>query len=500
MFKKLLIANRGEIAVRVIRACRDLGVSPVAVYSEADRDGLHVKLADQAVEIGPASAAESYLNIVRILQAARDAGAEAIHPGYGFLSESDQFAQACRDAGIVFVGPSVDAIRIMGTKVTSRAAAQAAGIPIIPGTTVIGSLDEAVAASERLGFPVLLKADSGGGGKGMRIVATPDQMAEALESARIEAASAFGDPAIYLERYLLRPRHIEIQVLGDTQGNLVHLGERECSIQRRYQKILEESPSPFADERLRARLGVAAVRLARSVGYYGAGTVEFLVDSNDPEEFYFLEMNTRLQVEHAVTEMVTGVDLVCEQIRIAAGEPLGRRQEEIQIRGAALECRIYAEDPANDFLPAPGIVTELSEPAGPGIRSDSALYPGYEIPIDYDPLISKLVAFGADRDQAIRRMLRALGEYRVGGVPTGVSFLRRLVSHPEFRAGRLHNRFLEDHDLLIAAPDTSVEIPLIGAALQGLDDSPSAAQGEPRSWGASRWKQAARPGRYSRKW
>jgi len=500
MFKKLLIANRGEIAVRVIRACRDLSISPIAVYSEADRDGLHVKLADQAVEIGPPGAAESYLNVDRIMQAVRQTGAEAIHPGYGFLSESDLLVRACDDAGVVFVGPSLDSIRIMGTKVTSRAAAEAAGIPVIPGSGAVGFPAEALAAAERLGYPVILKADSGGGGKGMRVVSCPADMPDAFESGRAEAAGAFGDPSLYLERYLSRPRHIEIQLLGDRRGNLVHLGERECSIQRRYQKILEESPSPLADERLRERLGEAAVKLARSVGYYSAGTVEFLVDSAHPDGFYFLEMNTRLQVEHPVTEAVTGVDLVCAQIRIANGEPLGLRQDDIQIRGAAIECRVYAEDPANDFLPAPGVVTELSEPDGPGIRNDSALYAGYEIPIHYDSLISKLIAFGADRTEAMRRMLRALKEYRVGGVPTGISFLRRLVSHPEFQAGRLHNRFLEESGLLTPLRDERPHVALLGAALQTLAES-RAPQNRPTGpTGQSLWKQAARPGRYLRKW
>jgi acetyl-CoA carboxylase, biotin carboxylase subunit len=500
MFRKVLIANRGEIAVRLIRACRDLGISPVAVYSEPDRDALHVKLSDEAYLIGPASSAESYLRVDRILDACRKASAEALHPGYGFLAESEQLVRACEETGIAFIGPSHDSTRMMATKLGSRRAAQAAGIPVVPGSPAsLASPEAALEAAEALGFPILLKADSGGGGKGMRVVGSAPEMAAALEGASNEAKAAFGDPSVYLERYLDRPRHIEIQILGDQQGNVIYLGERECSVQRRHQKIIEESPSPLADENLREALGAAALRLAHRVGYYSAGTIEFLVDSADPRNYYFLEMNTRLQVEHPVTEIVTGIDIVCEQIRVAAGERLGYRQEDVALRGAAIECRVYAEDPANNFFPAPGKITELSEPAGPGIRNDSALYPGYEIPIHYDPLISKLISFGQDRDQALRRMLRALGEYRVGGVPTSVSFLKRLISHPEFVAGRLHNRFLEDHGLLEPEGGSDgLEVPLLAAAVcasveneQARGPAQSSVRGS-TSW----WKQSARPGTY----
>jgi acetyl-CoA carboxylase, biotin carboxylase subunit len=499
MFSKVLIANRGEIAVRVIRACRDLGISPAAVYSEADRDSLHVKLADEAYLIGPATSAESYLRVDRIVDACRKARADAIHPGYGFLSESEQLVRACEEAGIVFIGPSLQSTRLMATKLSSRNAAQAAGLPVVPGSHVsFESSQAALEAAASVGFPLMLKADSGGGGKGMRVVRSAAEMSAALDGARQEAAAAFGDPSVYFEKYLDRPRHIEIQILGDQHGNLIHLGERECSVQRRHQKIVEESPSPLADTQLREALGAAALRLARGVGYFSAGTIEFLVDSADRRQYYFLEMNTRLQVEHPVTEIVTGVDIVCEQIRIAAGERLGFRQQDIAWRGAAIECRVYAEDADNNFFPAPGKITELAEPAGPGIRNDTAIYRGYEIPIDYDPLISKLISFGGNRDEAIRRMLRALAEYRVGGVPTSVSFLRRLIAHPEFVAGRLHNRFLEDHQLLEPAiRSDGFEVPLIAAAIHLATESEesfeSTVPGEKRS---TAWKQSARPGTY----
>jgi len=501
MFKKLLIANRGEIAVRIIRACRDLGVSPVAVYSDADRDALHVKLSDEAVPIGGESAIDSYLRIDKLMEAVSATRADSLHPGYGFLAENEDLAKSCKDHKITFIGPSPEAMGIMGTKISSRAAAEKAGVPVVPGThSPLGSPEQALKAVKALGLPLIVKADSGGGGKGMRIANTLDDLGSAILAASQEAAGAFGDPAVYLEKYLDRPRHIEIQILGDRYGNLIHLGERECSVQRRYQKIVEECPSPLADRLLRDRLGRAALALAQNVGYYGAGTVEFLVDSRDSGAFYFLEMNTRLQVEHPVTEMVTNIDIVCEQIRIAAGERLSLRQEDLELDGAAIECRIYAEDPAHNFLPSPGTVTELAEPAGPGIRNDSALYPGYKIPVHYDPLVSKLIAHGRDRDQALRRMLRALKEYRVGGIPTTVSFLRRLISHPEFVAGHLHNRFLEDHRLFEEKNDENSYVPMLGAAIEHVLKQPTPAGHVRPDKVNNRWKQGGRPGFYSRKW
>jgi len=500
MFKKLLIANRGEIAVRIIRACRDLGISPVAVYSDADRHALHVKLADEAVPIGGESSAESYLRIDKLLEAAAATHAEALHPGYGFLAESEQLAEACTSSNICFIGPSIEAMETMGKKVSSRAAAEKAGVPVVPGTrAAMHSPAEAVEAATRLGFPLFVKADAGGGGKGMRIVRSPEELRAALDSAAQEAKAAFGDPTVYLERELQRPRHIEVQILGDRHGNLIHLGERECSVQRRHQKIVEECPSPIRNPQLRQKLGEAALAICRSVGYYNAGTVEFLVESHNPASFYFLEMNTRLQVEHPVTEMVTNTDIVCEQIKIAAGQRLSLRQEDVRLRGAAIECRIYAEDSTRNFRPSPGTVTELAEPAGPGIRNDSALYCGYEIPVHYDPLVSKLIASGSDRDEAIRRMLRALGEYRVGGIPTSVSFLRRLISHPDFREGKLHTGFLDEHHLLEQEDTEHAHIPLAGAAIEhfltGRKPPELRARGN-----NNRWKLTTRPDFYWRKW
>ncbi len=500
MFKKLLIANRGEIAVRIIRACRDLGISPVAIYSDADKDALHVKLADEAVAIGGRSSVESYLRIDKLIDAAVASHAEALHPGYGFLAESEQLAQACEDSRICFVGPSPEAMAIMGKKVSSRAAAEKAGIPVVPGTPApVRSPDEGLEAARALGFPLFVKADAGGGGKGMRIARSPEELRAALNSAAQEAEASFGDAAVYMERVLQRPRHIEVQILGDRHGNLVHLGERECSVQRRHQKIVEECPSPLQNEALRERLGQAALAIGRKVGYHNAGTVEFLVESDNPDSFYFLEMNTRLQVEHPVTELVTNTDLVCQQIKIAAGERLAYRQEDVRMRGAAIECRIYAEDPTRNFLPSPGTVTELAEPAGPGIRNDSALYRGYEIPVHYDPLVSKLIAYGNEREEAIRRMLRALREYRVGGIPTTVSFLRRLISHPDFREGNLHTGFLEEHHLFDEEVGENAYVPLASAAVEHLltGKRPNEARSQPTN---SRWKLTGRPDFYGRKW
>ncbi|MFN0086044.1 MAG: acetyl-CoA carboxylase biotin carboxylase subunit [Blastocatellia bacterium] len=446
MFRKILIANRGEIAVRLIRACRDLGISPIAVYSEADRDALHVRLADEAWFIGESPAAQSYLAGEKIIDAARRSGAEGIHPGYGFLSEREWFARAVEEAGIRFIGPSPESIALMGDKTNARVAAVRAGAPIVPGTTE-PIRDEAAARriGAEIGYPVMLKASAGGGGKGMRIVRSAEEMSGAVRMAGAEAQAAFGDPSVYIEKLIERPRHIEIQIIADRHGNVIHLGERECSIQRRHQKVIEECPASFNDAGLRARMGAASVEIARAANYHSVGTIEFLVDAD--RNFYFLEMNTRLQVEHPVTELVTGIDLVREQIRIAAGERLTIRQEDVRWTGSAIECRVYAEDPEKNFLPSPGKITRLRTPAGPGVRDDSGVYEGWEVPIHYDPMISKLAAWGATREEAIGRMKRALGEYHVGGIRTTIPFFLTVLEDDEFRRGAIDTgyiaRFLE---------------------------------------------------------
>jgi len=442
MFKKVLIANRGEIAVRLIRACRELGISPVAIYSDADRQALHVRLADEAYHVGEAPAARSYLQGDRIITVARACGAEAIHPGYGFLSEREGFARAVREAGLVFIGPSPESIARMGDKTNARQAAIAAGVQIVPGSRkpVVG-LADARQQAEEIGYPVMLKASAGGGGKGMRIVRQATDLDSALTLAAAEAEAAFGDAAVYLEKYIERPRHIEIQLIGDQAGTILHLGERECSIQRRHQKVIEECPATWNDPDLRDQMGRAAVAIARETGYYSLGTIEFLVDTN--RQFYFLEMNTRLQVEHPVTEMVTGIDLVREQIRIAAGERLTLRQEDVEWRGVAIECRVYAEDPDRHFLPSPGRITRLRTPAGPGIRDDSGVYEGWEVPLDYDPMISKLVAWGETREAAMARLRRALDEYHVGGIQTTLPFFKEVLLDPMFQAGEIDTGFIE---------------------------------------------------------
>jgi acetyl-CoA carboxylase biotin carboxylase subunit len=442
MFQKILIANRGEIAVRIIRACRDLGISPVAVYSEADAAAVHVSLCDEAVCIGPAPSLESYLRITAIIAAAQSTNSEAIHPGYGFLAENADFARAVQEAGLTFIGPNPAAMQIMGSKTSARQAAVEAGVPIVPGTvSALNSLAEAKAVAEEFGYPVMLKASAGGGGKGMRLVATFEELRSGFESAQSEAASAFGDSSVYLEKAIARPRHIEIQVFADNQGNVVHLGERECSIQRRHQKVVEECPSPINDPKLRETMGAAAVKLTRAVNYVGAGTVEFLV-ADETRDFYFLEMNTRLQVEHPVTELVTGIDLVREQITVAAGAPLSFSQEDIRWHGHAIECRVYAEDPENNFLPSPGKISYLQIPFGPGIRDDSGVELNSEVSIYYDPLISKLAAWGRTRNESLDRLRRALDEYEVGGIKTTLPFFREIVRDEEFRAGQLDTGFI----------------------------------------------------------
>jgi len=441
MFKKVLIASRGEIAVRIIRACRELGITSVAVFSDVDRAAMHVTKADEAYAIGPATASESYLNIEKIISTAKRCGAEAIHPGYGFLSENSAFARACGEAGIKFIGPPASAMEVMGSKTRARQAVEEAGVPVVPGSTKGLSLAEAGATAARIGFPVMIKAAAGGGGKGMRLVRSEAELKSAFETAQSEALRAFKDGELYLEKFIDNPRHIEIQVLGDEHGNLVYLGERECSIQRRHQKVIEEAPSAIVDQDLRQRMGQVAVQAAKSAGYTNAGTVEFLVDAN--KNFYFLEMNTRLQVEHPVTELITGLDLVHLQLRIAAGEKLPFRQQEISIRGHAIECRIYAEDPENNFFPSPGMITRLLQPSGPGIREDTGVYEGWTVPLDYDPLLSKLIAYAPDRPAAIARMRRALGEYFVGGIKTNLPLFRRVLDHPDFANARIDTGFLD---------------------------------------------------------
>jgi acetyl-CoA carboxylase biotin carboxylase subunit len=454
VFEKVLIANRGEIALRVIRTLREMGIRSVAVYSDADRAALHVRKADEAAHIGPSPSSESYLNIERILDAARRQGAQAIHPGYGFLSENARFAQACEDAGFVFIGPSAQSIALMGSKTEARRVAKEGGAPIVPGTeSGLTSSDEATAFAREAGFPVILKAVAGGGGKGMRRVDRAEDLASAFEAASSEAGRAFGDGRIYVEKLIENARHIEIQVFGDKHGNMVHLGERECSVQRRHQKVIEESPSALVSSipGLRDRMGAAAIRAARAAGYFNAGTVEFLVDGslNNPGDFYFLEMNTRLQVEHPVTELVTGLDLVRLQLEIAAGGHLPFTQDDVALRGSAIECRIYAEDPANNFFPSPGKITQLAEPSGPGVRLDSGIYPGWTVPLDYDPMLAKLIVWADNREHAIERMLRALGEYHVGGIRTNIALFRLILNDPAFRKADLHTGYL---DALLQSP------------------------------------------------
>jgi len=441
-FEKILIANRGEIAVRVIRACRELGIGSVAIFSEADREALHVRLADEAYFVGPSPSSQSYLNEENILLAAKKTGAEAIHPGYGFLSENTNFAQRVAEEGLVFIGPSTESIRLMGDKTASRKCMAQAGVTIVPGTNEELEPSALEKIAGELGYPVLLKAAAGGGGKGMRIVFAENEIQTAYQTAKSEAKSAFGDDRIFLEKYVENPRHIEFQILGDQHGNIVHLYERECSIQRRHQKVIEEAPSSVLDENLRKKMGEAAIAAARACGYYNAGTVEFIFDKS--RNFYFLEMNTRLQVEHPVTEMVTGIDLVSEQIKIAAGEKLSFSQADIQLRGHAIESRIYAEDPENNFMPSTGKINYLREPAGPSVRNDSGFESGSDISIYYDPLISKLSVWGKNRIEAIQRMKRALYEYRIAGVSTSIPFCRFVMEHPKFVSGNFDTHFVPD--------------------------------------------------------
>ncbi|HEX9972860.1 MAG TPA: acetyl-CoA carboxylase biotin carboxylase subunit, partial [bacterium] len=439
----ILIANRGEIAIRIMRACREMGIATIAVYSEVDRTAQHVRYADEAYLLGPAPATESYLVMEKIIEAAKVSQAEAIHPGYGFLAENPEFAQLVKDNGLIFIGPEPETIQLLGDKMAARETMIKAGVPIVPGVKqAISSILEAQEIADQIGYPILFKAAAGGGGKGMRIVRNPDDISQLLRMARSEAKSAFGDDRIYIEKYLEKARHIEFQIIADQHGNVVHLGERECSIQRRHQKVIEESPSPIVDPDMRQQMGETAVKAARAAKYINAGTVEFLVDQN--KNFYFLEVNTRLQVEHPVTEMVTGIDLAKEQIRIAAGEPLSFRQDGIQWRGSAIECRIYAEDPENNFLPSIGKIQSYREPNGIGVRVDSGLAQGDSVSIYYDPLISKLITWGRDRNEAVERMRRALDEYVISGVQTVIPFHKQVMSHPDFIMGNISTHFIEE--------------------------------------------------------
>ena len=489
-FRRVLIANRGEIAIRIARACRESGIESIAVYSDADRDALHVRAADRAVRIGPAPSAQSYLSIDAIIDAARATSAEAVHPGYGFLSENGAFASACQRAGLVFIGPPAAVIEKMGSKVAARQLMTDAGVPVVPGITARDQSDSGIlTAAKKLGFPVLVKASAGGGGKGMRAIRDEESAPQLIAAARREAVAAFGDGTLYVERLIDKPRHVEVQVFGDTHGNVVHLFERECSIQRRHQKVLEESPSPALTNSLRRQMTEAAVAAATAARYVNAGTIEFLVEgSGDDARFYFLEMNTRLQVEHPVTEAITGLDLVRAQFIVAAGGRLPWTQAAIASRGHAIECRIYAEDPAGGFLPQAGTLLLYREPAGPGIRIDSGVAEGGIIPVHYDPLLAKLTVAGESRDAAIARALAALRRFPILGIRTNVPFLVRLLEHPDMRSGRIHTRFIEDHAIdLLAVPETPAEALAAAAAIdEPVSNTTNAPSAVPDPWATIR--------------
>jgi len=496
MFKKILIANRGEIAVRIARACREMGISSVAVYSAADRAALHVRVADEAYAIGPAPSRESYLRVDKLIDAARRAGCDALHPGYGFLAENPELPRACAANHITFIGPSPEAMELLGSKTAARQLAARAGVPMVPGVeNPIENIQDAKRIAHNLGYPVLLKAVAGGGGKGMRIVAAANEMPAAWRDASSEALNAFGDGRLYLERYLDRPRHIEIQILADAHGHALYLGERECSVQRRHQKVIEESPSPFMTPELRRSMGEASTRLAREAKYTNAGTVEFLVDA--AQNFYFLEVNTRLQVEHPVTEMVTGLDLVKLQIRIAAGEPIPFTQEEVALTGHAVECRLYAEDPANNFFPSPGTIVSLRTPSGPGIRLDDGVYQGFKVPTEYDPMLGKLIAWGRDRAEAIARLERALDEFCVTGIKTNAALFLLILRDPEFIRGELFTRWLDErlsHLLKSNEKNNSdaEDAAIFAALLHHFSSTPSRGADRASADTQSAWKRGAR--------
>jgi acetyl-CoA carboxylase biotin carboxylase subunit len=499
MFKKILIANRGEITIRVIRACKELGVPTVAVYSEADRAALHVRAADEAYCIGPTPSRDSYLRGDRILEVAVTCGADAIHPGYGFLSENAEFAEACAAKGITFIGPNPRAIRVMGNKTTSRVAVYEMGVPLVPGMREnLQSEAQALEWADRIGFPIMMKAAAGGGGKGLRMISRKEDVVDAYRAAKSEGLAAFGDEAVYMERYIENPRHIEIQVLGDRHGNIIYCPERECSIQRRHQKVIEEAPSPIVDADMRRAMGEAALKAARAVDYDSAGTVEFIV-SGKSREFFFLEMNTRLQVEHPITEMITGIDLCKEMIRSAAGYPLPFRQEEIQCNGHALECRIYAEDPDNRFLPTPGRIIGLRVPGGPWVRDESGMYEGLDVPIHYDPMLSKLVVWGSTRERMVTRMLRALSEYAVKGIKTTIPFHARVLRNEKFLAGDIDTNFIdrEFQPMDEAREKPFEDIALVAAAIKAYRRDKEKAFGGAHATGASApeaslWKASGR--------
>ncbi|MFO7867042.1 MAG: acetyl-CoA carboxylase biotin carboxylase subunit [Candidatus Aminicenantes bacterium] len=492
LFNKILIANRGEIAVRIIRACREMDIIPVAVYSDADEAALHVRLAKEAYHIGGTEPLRSYLNIDRIISAAQRSGAEAIHPGYGFLAENAEFVSRCEKEGVVFIGPGSGPMRIMGSKTAARNKMVQAGVPVIPGTLdALQSEQDVLVNAEKIGFPILLKAVAGGGGKGLRLVRDRGELISAFRMARSEARSSFGDPSVYMEKYIEEPHHIEVQVLADQEGRTISLGERECSIQRRYQKVMEESPSPFINQKTRRNMEKVAVDAAKAVDYVNAGTVEFVVDKD--QNYYFLEMNTRLQVEHPVTEMVAGIDLVKEQIRVAAGLPLSYEQDDITMTGSSLQCRIYAEDPFNNFMPSPGKILRLRSPAGgPGVRYDNGTYEGYEVPVDYDPLLSKLITWGSSREEAVQRMKRALSEYQVYGIRTIIPFFQRILRHPKFVEGDYNTHFIDNLEKAEEEVDTEEQTAaLIAAAVKHFKESRFQAESR-KTKKMSHWKMQGR--------
>ncbi|MGI9534916.1 MAG: acetyl-CoA carboxylase biotin carboxylase subunit [Thermodesulfobacteriota bacterium] len=490
MFEKILIANRGEIAVRIIRACKELGAKTVAVYSDADRNSQHVALADEAYNIGPPKPAESYLVKEKIIEVAKNSGAQAIHPGFGFLSENDSFAELCEKEGIVFIGPSAEAIRLMGDKITARKIAKDAKVPLVPGSDGAVSDVEASRVAGKIGYPVMIKASAGGGGKGMRLVREEGEFESSLRMAKSEAFSAFGDDSIFVERYIEQPRHIEIQILADSHGKVLHLFERECSIQRRHQKVIEEAPSAFITAKTRKKMGETAVKIAEAVKYKGAGTVEFIMDQK--QNFYFLKMNTRIQVEHPVTEMITGIDIVKWMIRVAYGENLPFKQNDIKINGHALECRVYAEDPATNFMPSPGPLYYVKSPSGPGIRDDSSIYSGYEVTSFYDPMLSKLITWGETREDAVNKMVSALKEYIVLGVRTNLGFLIRVMQEEEFKSAAIDTAYIDRHPELLKSDSEDVRPALIAAAIAMENSTVESNNINDKSGSASNWKLLSR--------